>query len=130
MRDYVVCPNCKVAPAQLNNLTKFCNSCYTGAIKSLGEVRKEAVPRKRNRYLKKTYSITQTEFELMFKDQHFMCKICKRGNNSLHKFHVDHCHKTGNIRGILCSACNKALGLFRDSVGSLENAIEYLKDNK
>ena len=40
---------------------------------------------------------------------------------------VDHNHKTGRVRGILCSFCNTALGKFDDSVGLLARAIEYLE---
>lgn len=39
---------------------------------------------------------------------------------------VDHCHKTGKVRGILCMVCNRALGLFQDSQTILENAKRYL----
>lgn len=44
-----------------------------------------------------------------------------------YKLHVDHCHQTGKIRGLLCQKCNMALGLLNDSVEILETAIRYLK---
>jgi hypothetical protein len=43
--------------------------------------------------------------------------------------HIDHCHASKKIRGVLCSSCNRALGLFRDSVQVLENAVSYLKED-
>lgn len=43
------------------------------------------------------------------------------------KLVVDHCHKTGRIRGLLCHNCNRALGLLQDDVGVLRKAIGYLK---
>jgi len=43
------------------------------------------------------------------------------------KLVVDHDHKTGDIRGMLCHNCNRALGLFKDSVVNLKSAIEYLE---
>lgn len=39
---------------------------------------------------------------------------------------IDHCHKTGKIRGILCSRCNTALGGFNDDIKLLDKAINYL----
>ena len=55
------------------------------------------------------------------------CAICKMsieiGNKSAH---IDHCHSSGKVRGLLCQKCNQGLGLFKDSVIALESAIEYL----
>jgi hypothetical protein len=42
--------------------------------------------------------------------------------------HIDHCHSTGKVRGVLCDLCNKGLGQFKDSIDNLENAIKYLKE--
>jgi len=41
---------------------------------------------------------------------------------------VDHCHKTGKIRGVLCSNCNRALGLLNDDISVLSNLFEYLSN--
>ena len=49
-----------------------------------------------------------------------------RKGQSLDVVAVDHCHKSGQIRGLLCNACNKGLGLFKDSPIILEKAIKYL----
>ncbi len=43
---------------------------------------------------------------------------------------IDHCHDTGEVRGVLCSGCNLGLGHFTDSVTKLENAIKYLNNGK
>ena len=52
--------------------------------------------------------------------------ICKSppGHKSLH---IDHDHKTGKVRGLLCHGCNTAIGLMKDDVNILTKAIEYLK---
>lgn len=62
------------------------------------------------------------------------CNICgvKTSHSAMarsDRLCIDHCHTTGKIRGLLCGACNVGLGHFKDNVQSLENAIEYLKEN-
>ena len=53
-----------------------------------------------------------------------VCKIC---NKELTIKHIDHCHKTGKIRGVLCNACNTGLGKFKDDVEMMRKAIRYLE---
>ncbi len=77
--------------------------------------------------LRKKYNITLVEYDVMFKEQGGVCKIC--GKKQLEKFHrlaVDHDHKTGKVRGLLCQACNGMLGLAKDDITTLSNAIKYL----
>ena len=58
------------------------------------------------------------------------CNICgKSWDGESEKLCIDHCHTTGVIRGILCKNCNHVLGHARDSIQTLERAIEYLKEN-
>ena len=78
------------------------------------------------RHRKIKYSIAQDEFEKILKNQKFCCDICKKELVKGHGTHVDHCHSTGKIRGILCNPCNRALGYFKDSTQSLKSAILYL----
>lgn len=73
------------------------------------------------------HNITQLQKDSMLIAQNFMCAICQIHQDSLnHILAVDHCHKTGNIRGLLCPECNLGLGKFKDSVSILESAINYL----
>jgi len=81
--------------------------------------------------LKSKYGITPEKYEKMFREQNGKCAICgdtdgksARGTTT---FCVDHCHKTGKIRGLLCNNCNRCLGLLKDDPSVLEKAIEYLK---
>lgn len=57
------------------------------------------------------------------------CPICERefGENAAAKQNVDHCHKTGEYRGVICGRCNRALGILGDTVESLERAVAYLR---
>jgi hypothetical protein len=60
-------------------------------------------------------------------EQNNKCGICKIELNTDTKAHIDHCHATGIVRGILCQKCNQALGLFKDSIPSLKSAQKYLE---
>jgi len=53
------------------------------------------------------------------------CEICKSPTGP--SFHIDHCHKTGKYRGLLCSNCNSGIGLFGDNPERLRAAAEYLE---
>lgn len=85
----------------------------------------------KDRYLKKHYGISLDDYEKMFEKQNGVCAICGDPNMSeRYKYlAVDHCHETGRIRGLLCDACNKALGGFKDSIDVLKSAVEYLNPN-
>lgn len=60
-----------------------------------------------------------------------MCKICKDKEKSRTKINltVDHCHKTGKIRGLLCHSCNVVLGLLKEDINRIKNIINYLEGN-
>jgi hypothetical protein len=77
----------------------------------------------RNRRLAQNYGLTAEQFTQMIQDQSSQCLICKTVPRRLV---VDHDHKTGEVRGLLCDACNLMLGKARDSVKVLQAAIAYL----
>lgn len=80
--------------------------------------------------LQKRYGITIDDYNEMFSNQKGCCKICERHQSMLSKkLRVDHCHATGKVRGLLCDACNVSLGLFKENINTLKNAINYLKEN-
>jgi hypothetical protein len=76
-------------------------------------------------YLKK-YLVKPAEYELMFSMQNGVCAICNQ--KSVHKLAVDHNHETGEVRGLLCKQCNVGLGMFKEEIRWLENAIQYIRD--
>lgn len=77
--------------------------------------------------LRKTYGITLEEYNAMLESQGGVCAICGGTEPAEGRMMaVDHCHATGKVRGILCSCCNRALGLFRDNTDYLKSAINYL----
>lgn len=79
--------------------------------------------KKRNIDLKHRYGITSADYDRMYEEQGGKCLICHRPEEVLR---VDHNHKTKEVRGLLCNHCNTGLGLFGDSIGTLQDAVEYL----
>ncbi len=77
-----------------------------------------------DRHLWQRYKITKQDYEAILMSQKGKCDICRK--ESTEKLHVDHCHKTFIVRGLLCGNCNRAIGLLKDDVVVLKNAIEYL----
>lgn len=88
-----------------------------------------------NQSLKSRYGITLKEYNEKFIHQKGLCKICNKSetqldlNGNIKRLHVDHNHKTGKVRGLLCSECNTGIGKFKDDISLLEKVIEYLKSN-
>lgn len=71
----------------------------------------------------KKYGLTEIELKDLLEQQDNKCSIC---NIYTEDFHVDHDHKTGKLRGLLCENCNHGLGKFKDNIQILQNAIQYL----
>lgn len=72
------------------------------------------------------YGVTPENYETLFKEQNGLCAICERPpKNRL--LDVDHDHKTGKLRGLLCMNCNNGLGRFGDNPELLEKAAAYLQ---
>lgn len=81
-----------------------------------------------NSHLKKTYGITIEDYDRILASQGGVCAICKGGTSKNH-FAVDHNHKNGNIRGLLCARCNSGLARFMDNIRNLRRAVAYMKDD-
>lgn len=75
--------------------------------------------------LKRRYGITPEKLQEMKYSQNNKCKICEKQNELC----VDHCHVNGKIRGLLCNNCNAALGMMKENIKIIKNAINYLKKN-
>jgi hypothetical protein len=79
------------------------------------------------RVLAREHGITIEQYNWMLEAQGGMCAICGGAPKENRKLAVDHDHKTGRIRGLLCHKCNTSLGGFQDSPDILRSAIRYLK---
>lgn len=90
-------------------------------------VRDTSLKRKK-RMLKSRYDLSYEEYVSMYKTQNECCAICEEqydlgGHSGLY---VDHCHKTGKVRGLLCPRCNSLIGKFLEDKDILLNSLEYL----
>lgn len=90
--------------------------------------KKERRTAAREKRWEKTYAITAGEYWAILEEQDGHCYICQRATGASKALAVDHDHKTGQVRGILCGRCNAdILGHGRDDIEFFERAIEYLK---
>jgi hypothetical protein len=85
--------------------------------------------RRRDNHLKQ-YGLTHEGYLALLKHQEGGCKICrvKAKSQRFGVLHVDHCHSTGDVRGLLCTNCNTSLGGFKDDTALLIQAIKYLEE--
>jgi hypothetical protein len=100
------------------------------------ETRRLYPDRIRNWRVKSKFGLSVQEYDAMYAAQGGVCAICKRqetgksrGSDATKLLAVDHDHKTGKVRALLCAQCNQALGMFCDSPRLLQAAIEYLKEH-
>lgn len=99
--------------------------------------RLKRIKQARDSHLRVKFNITQNDYDKILKTQNNVCAICKengkdkksKDGKTIRFFHIDHCHKTNKIRGILCQSCNIGIGKLRDSVKVLESAISYIRNS-
>lgn len=75
--------------------------------------------------IKRKYGITLNQYELMLEEQKGLCKICSLPPNKDKKLHIDHCHTTGRVRGLLCAQCNWFVGKVDKNLEIIEKLKEY-----
>lgn len=82
----------------------------------------------RNAYLKRRYGITETKYRELLRRQNNCCGICGRPSESFKiRLAVDHNHKTGEIRGLLCTFCNRRVIGRHTNIELFINAVKYLE---
>jgi len=80
-----------------------------------------------NRQLKFKYNITLKDYNKMWLKQEGCCLCCGRHQSEFaRRLHVDHSHKTGKVRGLLCSNCNTILGKLKEDLVVLEKVKQYI----
>ena len=115
-----------------DGLGYYCKECRSKLSKAYGLIYRQKNPynpkRDKNNKLKYAYGIDLVIYNEILKNQNNKCAICGTESTGKRKnFSVDHCHKTGKVRGLLCSNCNAGIGNLRDDITLLEKAIWYLK---
>lgn len=139
------CPKCKeTKPIENFSLTRrknaaghfyavrmvYCKPCRvalnTASAKKYPENRRRL---ERKSKLSRKYGITPVEYEAQLKRQRARCAICKTDLRKIPQqlVHIDHCHGSGKLRGILCGQCNTGIGSLKDSSFIMTRAIEYVK---
>lgn len=76
---------------------------------------------------KRLYGIGTAAFEQLLESQGGKCACCGTSSPAVSGWHVDHCHASGEVRGILCFHCNTGIGHFRDDPARLRAAADYLE---
>lgn len=118
-------------PLQKGSMWSPCKPCRNKARRERARRSPELTQKAKARSLKWAYGLSIEAYDAMVEAHGGLCAICKTAFNSDRKEpFVDHCHDTGAVRGLLCLGCNSALGHFKDSEQSLENAINYLKGSR
>jgi hypothetical protein len=126
-------------------LSSWCKECRAETARKWGKTNPERVKsqgnikrgkagfqdKAREYALKTRYNITSEIYSQMLKDQNFECAICSvKQEDKTYHFHVDHCHSTGTVRGLLCSPCNVFLGVSKDNPDVFKRALIYLEKKK
>ena len=111
-----------------------CKSCYVKKQQENYDPIK-----KRNENLKRVYGIGIEEYNALLEKQNNRCAICEstdpKGRKSgrgggVDVFYVDHDHKTGNVRGLLCNICNRTMGYIGENSNVLQEMINYLQKHQ
>lgn len=80
----------------------------------------------KRKYNLKTFGLTVDQYENMLIKQKGVCAICLECCTSGKRLAVDHCHKTGKVRQLLCRRCNQSMGKFNDDPVLLQKVVNYL----
>lgn len=129
------CSKCKVSKTiDLFHIDKrtgksrsYCKQCQSNLNKNWRKNNQEKVKIQNRKdqlkyKLKNIYNLKEKDLQKMINIADGKCMICNRKTF----LHIDHCHSTGKVRGLLCKNCNLGIGLFKDNPEILKSCIEYL----
>lgn len=136
-----ICPGCKeeYEAGSGYSRAKRCAACkakprvrtqeHKEYVKNYQKENRNAV-RQKGYKLKHRYGMDEADWWLILESQEWACLICSRAwaeGDPRSRWHVDHSHVTGKVRGILCSTCNRGLGQFQDSPTLMRQAALYVE---
>lgn len=98
-----------------------------GARARYRESNPEAYLESQDKYRLAKYGVTPEKFREMSAAQSGVCKICGKPPTGSRGFCVDHCHKTGKVRSLLCGKCNSALGMVNEDTKIIYNMAAYVE---
>lgn len=134
MQELRVSRNAKTARYQREKRGEMSPEQRNAFNKAQREARKGNPDRFKSYSLKRDYGISLAEYEELFKKQNGRCAICgcddkseRSNNNGYKRLSVDHCHRSGTVRGLLCQMCNQGIGALEDSAGLLRKAADYIE---
>lgn len=139
--DKKYCPKCESwkKPEEFYQARKpgarthpWCKQCASAYRKQWRKDRSEVARSLDKRYRKKRYGLVEGEFDSMFLAQKGVCLICgqpetRSNQHGTMTISIDHHHGTGRVRGLLCSACNTAIGLLQDDPKIIRRAAAYVQ---
>lgn len=106
-------------------------------LRAAAKYRKNNRPKLKEYRLKTRYGISSLEYASMLERQNGKCAICGHPEKAKHnhtktiqRLAVDHCHKTGKVRELLCQDCNRGIAKFQEDPKRLQSAIEYLDKHR
>ena len=113
-------PTCKKCETKINNANPNQKiACLKYRSKDLSKYKKKI------KRIERVYNISQNEYETLLNNNNGLCLGCNEKKST----DLDHCHKTGKIRGLLCNGCNMALGLLNDNINTLKRLSKYLTEH-
>lgn len=122
-----LCTSCRIIKptseyfAKGNSTQAFCKPCSLVKHKVWSDANRHVLADSKRQ---RAYGLKRGEYDQMVAKQKGRCKICKEETA---KMHVDHCHDTGKVRGLLCQRCNTGIGQLRHSPRILKAAAHYLR---
>lgn len=127
------CSRCSefISPGCFNKGHAWCRRCCLEYQRAYTRKSKPSSAQNRRSSLRRKFGITPEQYEALYQQQDRACAICRATSNFTFKnLCVDHDHRTGKVRGLLCLNCNTALGQFKDSTDLLVRAVGYLEGFK
>jgi hypothetical protein len=136
MEELKRCSKCKT-PKPLSEFHKrkgskdghdhYCKECGNGNHRLKYNTDMEYKERMKRKTIKRSYNISDIELNKLYLIKN--CQICGSELTKKRRTYIDHNHKTGSVRGLLCPKCNILLGACNDNIDILNSAISYLKNN-